>query len=276
MASGLHNQASIPMTRTLRSKNGGSGSAHQYAFDYDLDDVDSLPPTPALASGTPWPMTAVPAEIADLDSGPEERPTPYEPYAFLDGRDSQDSIDADLTEPVPLLEQHLDPVRIIELQADEIGTRTLMGVGARAVRAVATAGSVEGRAARRGLSPTPGQPTPRPSVPLNMDSSGPPAVIISSQIWKDGSFPVAAAAAAPSVQPPSGAQEPLAYPVLPRAEIEPPAPMAASPAPAAPGIEPWWAEAASAPARRFPRGLALAVFAVALAGIGVLIGMGGL
>ncbi len=110
MASSLHNQASTPMTRTLRSKNGGSGSAHQYAFDYDLDDVDSLPPTPELANGTPWPMTAVPAELADLDSGPEDRPTPYAPYAFLDGRDSQDSIDADLTEPVPLLEQHLDPV----------------------------------------------------------------------------------------------------------------------------------------------------------------------
>lgn len=287
------------MTRMPRYQNGGSSSDSPRAYDHDRDGAAVLSSAPDFANGTPWPLPAVPAELADLESGPQDRPTladlhpgprdrptPYEPYAFFDDSDADpdaDSIDADLTEPVDLeqLEPAMDPVRIIELEADEIGTRTLMGVGARAVRAVATAGVMEGRAARRGLSPTSGQPSPQtPTTPLDAPASGPPAVIISSQIWKDGSFPVAAAATASSVQPPRQPQDSLAYPVLPRAAVEAVAPMAA-PAQAEPGFEPWWADGAAVqdqpPApRALGRILAIAGLALALVGIGVSIGMAGI
>lgn len=267
--------------------NGGSSSALPRAYDHDLDGAASLPPPPDFGNGTPMPLTAVPAEIADLESGPQDRPTPYEPYAF-DDSESLDADLADLTEPVDLeqLEPAIEPVRIIELEAEDVGVRTLMGVGARAVRAVATAGWVDSRAARRGLSPTPGQSSPQePTTPLDVETSGPPAVIISSQIWKDGSFPVAAAAAAPAVQPLAQSQERLAYPVLPRAAVEAVAPMAVlagePAAQAEPGVDPGWPAPVAAhaePRARRSRGRVLAIIglAIALVGIGVSIGMAGI
>lgn len=265
--------------------NGGSSSTLPRAYDHDLDGAASLPPPPDFGNGTPMPLTAVPAELADLESGPADRPTPYEPYAF-DDSESMDADLADLTEPVDLeqLEPAIDPVRIIEIEAEDVGVRTLMGVGARAVRAVATAGWVDSRAARRGLSPTPGQSSPQePTTPLDAEPSGPPAVIISSQIWKGGSFPVAAAPA-PAVQPSSQSQEPLVYPVLSRAAVEAVAPMAArsgaAAAPSEPGPELPWPAAALAAEPRAPRPLGRVLvivgLALALVGIGVSIGMAGI
>lgn len=265
--------------------NGGSSSTLPRAYDHDLDGAASLPPPPDFGNGTPMPLPAVPAALADLESGPQDRPTPYEPYAFDDSV-SFDADLADFTEPVDLeqLEPAIEPVRIIEIDAEDVGIRTLMGVGARAVRAVATAGWVDSRAARRGLSPTSGQSSPQePTTPLDAKTSGPPAVIISSQIWKDGSFPVAAAAA-PAVQPPSQSQEPLTYPVLSRAAVEAVAPMAAfagaSAAQSEPDLAMQWPASAAQSEPRAPRALGrillLAGLALALVGIGVSIGMAGI
>jgi hypothetical protein len=273
------------MTRTLRSEPGGPSRPRQRAHDHDLEDDASRRPRAGLAGGTPWPPSAVPNEIAELGSAAHERPTPAEPYAFLD----EDAVEVDVTEPVPReqlelealeLEMNVEPLRMIELGPEEIGTRTLMGVGARAVRAVATAGWVEARAARRGLSPTPGPVTPRPSAPI-LETAGPARVIVSPQLWEDGS---SRAADGPSVQPPHLQPELLSYPVLPRAALDSIAPAAAGEpaAAAAPGLAPPSPDApAYAPDERGASGsigrvLGFAALALVLLAIGMYIGMSGL
>src|SRR5512132_1797099 len=109
------------MTRMLRSEPGGPRSPRQRAYDHDLENDASLLPRADLASGTPWPPTAVPDEVADLGSGTHERPTPAEPYAFLD----EEPVEADVTEPVPReqleledaeLEINIEPLRITGLE----------------------------------------------------------------------------------------------------------------------------------------------------------------
>jgi len=279
------------MTRTQRSEPGGPRSPRQRAYDHDLEGDSSLLQRADLASGTPWPPTAVPGEVADLGSAAHERPTPAEPYAFLD----EDAVESDVTEPVPReqleleaaeLEINIEPLRITGLEPEEIGTRTLMGVGARAVRAIATAGWVEARAARRGMSPIPGQATPRPSVPL-IETSVPPRVIVSSQIWEDGS---SRAAGGPPVQPPH-LPELSSYPVLPRSALGSIAPGVAAVAEVAPAAEvaPDLApRSLDAPAVALDaleergasgslgRVLGFAALALALIAIGMYIGMSGL
>src|SRR5689334_9112774 len=105
------------MTRTPRSEPGGPRSPRPRAYDHDLEDDSSLLPRADLAGGTPWPPTAAPDGVADLGSAAHERPTPAEPYAFLD----EDAVEADVTEPVPReqleleaaeLEINIEPLRI--------------------------------------------------------------------------------------------------------------------------------------------------------------------
>lgn len=279
------------MTRTQRSQPGGPRSPRQRAYDHDREGDASRLQRAAVANGTPWPPSAVLDEIADLGSGALDRATPAEPYAFLD----EDAVEADVTEPVPReqleleaaeLEINIEPLRITGLEPEEIGTRTLMGVGARAVRAIATAGWVEARAARRGLSPIPGQAPPRLSVPL-IETSVPPRVIVSSQIWEDGS---SRAAGGPPVRPPH-LPELSSYPVLPRSALGSIAPGVASAAEVALALAPRSPDAPMVAldvpvaldardergdAGSLGRVLGFAALALALIALGMYIGMTGL
>ncbi len=178
------------MTRTQqRSRNVGSDSARERVHGHDFDEGEARVPPARIAHGTPWPAFAVP---------PASAPAPF--------LDEDESLDVDLTEPVPLLE--IEPERLpgspLFLEIDDVGTRTLMGVGARAVRAVAKSGLVEARAAR-GQQSTAEVRTPTATLP-GVDSSAPARVIVS----------LADAAPARPVPP-----RPDAPPLVPAAEAPP-------------------------------------------------------
>jgi hypothetical protein len=146
------------MTRTQRTGKIDPGTARERIHGHDFEDQQVLAPAARFANGTPWPApTQVPS--AEIDD------------PFLDDADEQD---VDLTEPVPVLELDAasQPVPLqspMVLEIDDVGTRTLMGVGARAVRAIATSGCVEARPAR-GRQTSPEGPTPSAPLP-GVDSS---------------------------------------------------------------------------------------------------------
>jgi hypothetical protein len=127
------------MTRTLRFGTVDLDPAHERVHGHDFEDDQTLVPSGRFAHGTPWPR-----ELIDERDALDHALTTPVPREELDPAEAA---------PLPPLELPLPPLEI-EMEAD-LGTRTLMGVGARAVRAVAKAGQVEARAARREPRATP-------------------------------------------------------------------------------------------------------------------------
>ncbi len=126
------------MMRTLRFGKVELDSTRERVDGHDYEDRDTPAPPAHFAKGTPWPAAL--------------------PRPVLEERDVEaDEPDDALTTPVPLTEPDTDeaaalPPVDVEI---EIGTRTLMGIGARAVRSVARSGWVEARLARSEPRATP-------------------------------------------------------------------------------------------------------------------------
>ena len=114
-----------------------------------------------LAAGTPWPpsMTRALAAVAATRPGSLELRDARDAHDEYDEYDEYDAVEHDLTEPVRRVTFEPPPLPPAE---DDLGTRTLMGIGARAVRATAKSGWVEARPATREPRATPDAPSSQP------------------------------------------------------------------------------------------------------------------
>jgi len=185
------------MTRTLRFGAVDLRAPYERVDGHELEDRQTLVPPAHLAHGTPWPVNPVPPEVNDIASGARaarfdsEPWPPADPRAFLD---EEDEIDADLlTTPVPRLELEGEPAPLppmpvaaapLVIEIDDVGTRTIMGVGPRAVRSVAKAGWVEAPLARREPRAAPRAASSQ-EMPSGIDRPSPPRVIVSPAATAD-------------------------------------------------------------------------------------------
>jgi hypothetical protein len=193
------------MTRTLRFGTVELNSTRERAGGHDFEDVPSLPPPAHLAHGTPWPLAALPPEV-NAHRAAVARP-------FLD---EISAIDHALT--VPVSRQELDPEAEPLPPIDDIGTRTIMGIGAGAVGSAARVGRMEAPGARREPRATPDEPYSQWMPPVN-DKPIPPRVIVSSSVAiAHGSRQVV-----PPIQllhlPPEELRPELAFEFLPREPV---------------------------------------------------------
>jgi hypothetical protein len=186
------------MTRTLPFGKVEPEPSRPRAISPDFADGQSLVAPGRYPHGTPVPPAAPAAEPARA----------MDPLL-----DTQDSLDLEWTAPVERQEIELEaepgpePEPPLEMVIDDVGMRTVMGIGARAVRAVAKSGLVEARPARRGLRATPDTPFPpafRPSGPLPSS----PRVIV-SPLLDDAPAPQSVA---PQAAPEHGAGRVLPIP----------------------------------------------------------------
>jgi hypothetical protein len=165
------------MMRTLPFGKVDLDSTLERADGHDFDDGEAVDPPAHFPGGTPWPSAGIPSEVGAIGSGARGLRRAAAPPPFLEDDEGfdDDFDDDDLADPpAPLASA---AIHLEELEID-IATRTLMGVGARAVRSVAKSGWVEARLARRGPQATPEGPS-GPSMPPDINLSVSPRVHLS-------------------------------------------------------------------------------------------------